>query len=86
MELSETVITGHVGTGLGKVDVGYAEVVAGTAEVKGLEWPLGFEGFMELPERMVDAWLEAVYELNPHWRPGWAEKEEKKALTSGTSG
>jgi hypothetical protein len=27
VELSEAAITGHVGTGLGKVDVGYAEVV-----------------------------------------------------------
>jgi len=69
--------------------------VAGTAEVEGLEWPMTFVEFLELPERVVDAWLEAVYELNPHWRPGWAEKEEKKistrkkerkSSTSGTSG
>lgn len=44
---------------------------------------LTFEEYMELPDQLTEAWLAAVYEVNPHWAPQLpesnAEQEEKKA-------
>ena len=52
----------------------WPNLVAGTlsAEIaqngQALKWP-DFETLLELPEQLVQQWLEAVYELNPHWSP-----------------
>ncbi|MGQ9491726.1 MAG: hypothetical protein ACUVS6_13720 [Anaerolineae bacterium] len=47
----------------------YPDLVAATVEVRGIPWPLEFADFCGLPERLVNDWSEAVYRLNPHWRP-----------------
>lgn len=62
----------------------YPDLITATVEADGIEWPLSFEAFCELPERLVDVWEHAVYRLNPHWRPSLAMPEEvkKKATTS----
>lgn len=47
--------------------------------VQGLEWPVTFSEFINLPEQLVSKWERAVYELNPHWiNAGDSEAEEKK--------
>jgi len=63
----------------------FPDVVAATVQVEGLEWPLDFETFVALPDRLVAKWEEAVYGLNPHWLPGYDEAAEKK-LPSQSSG
>jgi len=47
------------------------EYVAGRGEQAPLQLSLDItpEDFMELPEELVVTWLEAIYELNPHWAP-----------------
>ena len=61
----------------------YPDVIGATLEADGIPWPLGFDAFLELPDRLVVEWEEAVYELNPHWLPKPAaqatEDAEKKA-------
>lgn len=47
---------------------------------------LSFEEYMALPDRITEAWLSTVYEINPHWQPRFpssseeSEEQAKKAL------
>lgn len=59
----------------------YPDIVAATRETEGFEnWPPSFEELCNWPALFVEKLEEAVYELNPHWRPGWTEeqREDKK--------
>ena len=59
----------------------YPDLMAATVEASGIPWPLAFEDYLALPERLGLAWEQAVYELNPHWLPPASEEaasEEKK--------
>ncbi|HUX16631.1 MAG TPA: hypothetical protein VMW52_09180 [Phycisphaerae bacterium] len=59
----------------------YPDLMAATVEASGIPWPLGFEDYLALPERLGLAWEQAVYELNPHWLPPASEEtasDEKK--------
>lgn len=60
----------------------YPACIAGTVKIEnlldsegpggekiGLNLDITPEDFMELPEELVVTWLEAIYELNPHWAP-----------------
>jgi hypothetical protein len=44
---------------------------------------LAFKAFIGLPERLVEMWLTAVYEINPHWSPHQpvGDDVEKKAAS-----
>ena len=42
------------------------------------EWPK-FETLLELPETLVQQWLEAVFELNPHWQPQQDQPEGEES-------
>jgi len=58
----------------------YPDLVAATTESEGLDvGRLAIEEFLGLDERLVGAWEEAVYDLNPHWLPGAGDAQEKKA-------
>lgn len=61
----------------------YPDLIATTIEAEGIPWPLDFETFLRLPDRLVAEWEEKVYELHPHWLPKTAEQAaedaEKKA-------
>lgn len=57
----------------------YPDLVAPVIEHEGFaEWPISFEDFLALPEQVVIPWEDAVYRLNPHWRPDNQTSEEKK--------
>lgn len=67
----------------------YPDVIAATVEAEGIPWPLSFEDYLALPERLGVMWEQAVYDLNPHWVPGWeerAEAEKKASATPSTGG
>ena len=62
----------------------YPDLIAATVESDGLDvGSLSIEEFLELDERLVGAWEEVVYDLNPHWLPGAdagaGDAQEKKA-------
>lgn len=62
----------------------YPDLIAATVESDGLDaGTLSIEDFLVLDERLVGAWEEAVYDLNPHWLPGAdagpGDAQEKKA-------
>ena len=62
----------------------YPDLIATVTENKGFtEWPISFEAFLDLPERLTGKWEDAVYRLNPHWLPGFEEQEKK--MPSGSS-
>lgn len=63
----------------------FPDVISATVQAEGLEWPLDFETFLGLPDSLEGKWEEAVYDLNPHWLPGYDETAEKK-LPSQSSG
>lgn len=53
----------------------YPNCISCTTSVEGMDWPITFDQFVDLPEDFVDKWLEAVYTMNPHWQgPEVAEK------------
>jgi len=59
----------------------YPDLMAATVEASGIPWPLAFDDYLALPERLGLAWEQAVYELNPHWLSPASEEavsEEKK--------
>ncbi len=63
----------------------YPACIAATLEAPGLDWPLSFDQFLDLPDELVDAWYAAVLEVNPHWSTKSEEPQadiEKKAPTS----
>lgn len=43
-----------------------------------LAWP-NFETLLELPETLVQQWLEAVFELNPRWEPQQDQPEGEES-------
>lgn len=48
----------------------YPDCICGTSQAEGIEFPIPFEQFVELPEEFVNQWADAVYLINPHWKPG----------------
>lgn len=63
----------------------YPDLMAATVEAAGIPWPLDFEDFLALPDRLVSQWERLLYQLNPHWLPPREEDEgidQKKAPTS----
>ena len=64
----------------------YSATVAATIEAVDSTdravWPFGVETFLglELPQELIDAWIQAAWELNPSWqsKPP-ASAEERKA-------
>lgn len=55
----------------------FPDLVAATTDATGIDWPLTFDDFCDLSETFVNQWTDAVYALNPHWRPTKAGEEEK---------
>lgn len=53
----------------------YPDLVASTIEATGIEWPISFDAYLELPEALGVEWEAAVYKLNPTWLPKPAETE-----------
>ncbi len=47
----------------------YPMVISATSKVEGMNWPMEFEEFLDLPEEFTDDWLDAIYKCNPHWSP-----------------
>lgn len=43
---------------------------------------LTFDEFLSLPDQITEAWLAAVYEVNPHWQPRLPEPEEQEKKRS----
>jgi len=37
--------------------------------INGIQQEMSFEIFLKLPEKFIMTWLEAAYEVNPHWAP-----------------
>jgi hypothetical protein len=64
----------------------FPDLVCGTEKVVGLEWPMPFEKFADLPEDFVNRWADLVYRMNPQWRSGMQQEDgetsEKKEPTS----
>lgn len=49
----------------------YPDLIACVVEADGLDVEaLTVDAFLELPDRLINAWDAVVYELNPHWLPG----------------
>jgi len=48
----------------------YPDLISATTDVTGMKYPLTFEELIELPEDLVNKWAEAVYLVNPQWKPG----------------
>ncbi|MBN1261088.1 MAG: hypothetical protein JXB35_10445 [Anaerolineae bacterium] len=60
----------------------YPDLLAATVEAEGVDPEMEIESFLDLPDRLVIAWENAVYELNPHWlglEPGEAQGNEDEA-------
>ena len=47
----------------------YPLLVAGTVAVVGLTWPLDVSALMALPAQVVLDWRNAIWDINPAWRP-----------------
>lgn len=54
------------------------DLLAGTESVEGMEYPITIEQLMELPEEFVDSWIQAIYDVNPHWNPANIVVDEDK--------
>lgn len=55
---------------------------AGSLEGVSWAWPMSLMQWLGLPGELLEAWLSAVWELNPEWRPvfpGDPVAEEKKS-------
>jgi hypothetical protein len=64
----------------------YPDLMAVVTDTEGFDlWPISFELFLELPDRLVGLWEEAVYRLNPHWQPGNEAEEKKQPNGSGAN-
>lgn len=58
----------------------YPDLLACVRESEGLDTDaLTVDAFLELPDRLVNAWEAAVYELNPQWLPGDRGSAESEA-------
>jgi hypothetical protein len=49
----------------------------GDAAVQKLKLPMTYREFLDLPDKLVEMWEQAVFALNPHWVP-FSEQGEKK--------
>lgn len=60
----------------------YPDLLATTFKYEGLDPDISVERFIELPDRLVGVWSDAVYELNPHWLgiPEPEDEEEREEL------
>lgn len=58
----------------------YADCLAcSTGEIDGKPvCDLTFDEFLALPDQITEAWLEAVYQVNPHWLPKLPEQDEQQ--------
>ena len=54
----------------------YPDLISVTTALGDMVWPISFKDFVELPEDFVNAWADAVYALNPMWRPQIDENSE----------
>jgi hypothetical protein len=59
----------------------YPDCITATVKAEGIPWPLSFADFADLPEQVVNQWIEAVYQVNPQWRAVLDESAEKKDAT-----
>jgi hypothetical protein len=66
-----------------------APVIEATVLIDGKDqsWPISFDTFLELPDRLVYEWEEIAYGLNPHWlpKPKEEEPEDPKAQSGSTN-
>lgn len=46
---------------------------------------LTFDEYLALPDQITEAWLAAVYEINPHWQPRLPEAQEQEKKRSKRS-
>lgn len=65
------------------------DIVAGTASVTGIPFPPSADDLAGYPEEFTQKWIDAIYEINPHWNPvNFREKtdpeEVKKNNPDGT--
>ncbi len=44
---------------------------AATVDYQNMPTPETCEAFMELPDNLGEIWVSHVFELNPHWQPGY---------------
>lgn len=64
----------------------YPDLVGAVVKTEGFAaWPISFADFCDLPEQFTTRWEQAVYELNPHWSPGYDDAEEKKEPMTSAS-
>src|SRR3989304_6351262 len=64
----------------------YPDLIAAVVENDGFSsWPISFEDFLELPERLTRQWETVVYRLNPHWQPGFEDEEKEKKHQNGST-
>jgi hypothetical protein len=59
-------------------------LIAATIAYENMWAPKSCEEFMELPDNLGELWSSHVFDLNPHWRPGYnsngkAKKKEKSS-------
>ncbi len=59
--------------------VAYPDVLSATTKVEGMEWPVTFDQFIDLPEELLDDWLTDVYTANPHWNRIPVAEDQKKS-------
>jgi hypothetical protein len=89
LEMMETALEGDynpiaVGFGIGVLPSLLAVTVSGDLIYDGeaVSWPPALTDILErLPRAALDEWIDAVYELNPDWKPlprAVDEAEEKK--------
>lgn len=57
----------------------YIDLVCGTTDIDGFDWPMEVEQFEALTDLWFDyvggPWFTAVRELNPHWAPDWPSNQ-----------
>ena len=61
----------------------YPDLIASVVSWRGFDhWPLTFDDYLALPERLGYEWEMACYEANPHWLPAATRKEEQERQTA----
>jgi hypothetical protein len=78
---SEALITGEDDDALKYIKrMLYPDTIAAVREQSGFDhWPLTLDEFLTLPEAFVIEIEDAVYSLNPHWKPKPKEESPEKA-------
>lgn len=63
----------------------YPAMVACVVEHKGFDpWPPTIDDVMNLPDQFAGEWMDAAWELNPHWKPRIPEPDEAEKKSSST--